>query len=165
MDTADGDMGSASGGSSLIAPPVPFTHSVALAWTSPTCTAPSSGSGGDDAALVPGPRAAHSCNLVNDRLWVFGGWNGKQGLADLAVLDVGSMEWSLPKVSGAAPSARNNHATFVHGAKLYLHGGHDGQRWLGDLWCLDTARAPGSLEWEQLQPSGIPPSPRACHNE
>ncbi len=34
----------------------------------------------------PGPRAAHSCNVINKHLWVFGGWNGKRGLQDLYTL-------------------------------------------------------------------------------
>lgn len=39
-----------------------------------------------EAASGPGPRAAHSCNLINGKLFVFGGWNGKRGLNDLHVL-------------------------------------------------------------------------------
>ena len=26
----------------------------------------------------PGPRAAHSCDLIGNKLYVFGGWNGKK---------------------------------------------------------------------------------------
>lgn len=28
----------------------------------------------------PGQRAAHSCDLIANRLYVFGGWNGKKAL-------------------------------------------------------------------------------------
>lgn len=108
---------------------------------------------------VPGPRAAHSCNLVGNKLYVFGGWNGKKGLNDLHVLDVDAMEWSCPAVSGTPPTTRNNHATFVVGTKLYLHGGHDGSKWLADLHVLDTEEE----NWSIPAVAGTPPSARACH--
>lgn len=109
--------------------------------------------------LVPGPRAAHSSNLIGSKLFVFGGWNGKQGLNDLHCLDVDTLEWSIPTTTGSVPSTRNNHATFVHGSKLYIHGGHDGSKWLSDLFCYDTERE----EWSNPQVSGDLPSARACH--
>jgi len=110
---------------------------------------------------VPGPRAAHSCNLVGTRLYVFGGWNGKKGLNDLHVLDTETMEWSSPTVTGTAPTTRNNHATFVVGTKLYVHGGHDGSKWLADLHMLDTATE--EHRWSIPVVAGKPPSARACH--
>jgi len=57
---------------------------------------------------------------------VFGGWNGKKGLADVYVLDTSSWTWSKPSFSGSGPSERNNHATFVYKDKIFVHGGHDG---------------------------------------
>lgn len=90
---------------------------------------------------------------------MFGGWNGKKGLNDLHVLDVESMTWSVPTVTGTPPTTRNNHATFVVGSKLYVHGGHDGSKWLADLHVLDTEK----MEWGIPAVAGTPPSARACH--
>lgn len=42
---------------------------------------------------LPGPRAAHSCDVIDGRMWVFGGWNGKRALNDLSILHVGSGMW------------------------------------------------------------------------
>lgn len=108
---------------------------------------------------MPGPRAAHSCNLVGTKLYVFGGWNGKKGLNDLHRLDVLTMEWDTPVVTGTPPTTRNNHATFVVGTRLYVHGGHDGSKWLADLHMLDTE----TNEWSIPVVAGTPPSARACH--
>ena len=150
-----GDAPAGSGG----APTPLYTQPVAMTWHVPPTHYPP----GVKPEAVPGPRAAHSCNLINGkhgmRLLVFGGWNGRCGLNDLSQLDLSSMEWSSPATTGAPPSTRNNHSTFVAGNKLYIHGGHDGQHWLSDLYCLDTDK----MEWSQPQVAGTPPSPRACH--
>ena len=110
---------------------------------------------------VPGPRAAHSCNIINHKMYCFGGWNGTTGLADLCCLDLDTFEWSIPIINNPtiAPSARNNHATFTYNDRLYIHGGHDGQRWLNDLWCYD----PLDNTWTLVNVSGDLPSARACH--
>lgn len=128
---------------------------VQMAWYQPRMKYPA----GIKADTVPGPRAAHSCNLIGSTLYVFGGWNGKCGLNDLHALNVESMEWSVPVCHGTVPSTRNNHATFVYGAKLYIHGGHDGVKWLADLHCLDTE----TLTFSTPAVSGVVPSARACH--
>jgi hypothetical protein len=72
--------------------PTPLTHAVSVAlvcqaWYQPETKCP------EDAESVPGPRAAHSCNLIGSCLYIFGGWNGKKGLTDLHVLNVETMVW------------------------------------------------------------------------
>lgn len=156
--TASGGAGAAAGHSPAkeATPATPYTHStIPLAWTQPKVSyAP-----GCPSETVPGPRAAHSCNIIGSKIYVFGGWNGKAGLQNLCVLDVETLEWSQPATSGTPPSARNNHATFVYDGRLYVHGGHDGQKWLGDLHTYD----PATGAWAQCEVSGAVPSPRACH--
>lgn len=103
----------------------------------PNCTYPA-GKGPD---TVPGPRAAHSCNVIGSKLYLFGGWNGQAGLNDLYVLDTSSApaRWEVPLAVGSPPTTRNNHATFVYQGKLYIHGGHDHSiGWLSDMHVLDT---------------------------
>ena len=156
--TMGADVAAGSGGAPTGTPM--FTQPVAMNWLVPTVRYPP----GVKPDSVPGPRAAHSCNLVSNkqgqqRLLVFGGWNGRCGLADFAQLDLATMEWSSPPTTGTPPSTRNNHSTFVAGTKLFVHGGHDGHNWLADLWTLDTEK----LEWSQPLVAGTPPSPRACH--
>eukprot|EP00439_Symbiodinium_sp_Y106_P021504 s2689_g2.t1 len=116
----------------------------------------------------PGPRAAHSCDIIDGRLYLFGGWNGKRALNDLHVLDVASGTWSEVLPSGSAPSARNNHTTAVVDSRLVVHGGHDGNKWVADMHILETSPQSGvskfeGLVWHKAPTSGTPPSARACH--
>lgn len=115
----------------------------------------------------PGPRAAHSCDIIDGRLYVFGGWNGKRALNDLHVLDVSTSVWTEVVPNTGAPSARNNHITAVVDQRLLVHGGHDGNKWVADMYILDTTTATSgsyeSLAWIRAQTSGTAPSARACH--
>ena len=107
----------------------------------------------------PGPRSAHSCDIVDSKLYLFGGWNGKKALNDLHVLNTDEFDWELVEVTGRLPVCRNNHTSAVAGRKIYIHGGHDGVQWLDDLHVLDTR----SLIWSSPPTSGRAPSARACH--
>ena len=98
---------------------------------------------------MPGPRAAHSSDLIGNKLYVFGGWNGKKALNDLHVLDVDLIDkpdqfeelWSEAFPIGTVPATRNNHiSVVVHRTEIFIHGGHDGEKWLNDLHILDTER-------------------------
>lgn len=122
------------------------------AWFCPAAIQPTSGSG-------PCPRAAHSCDLVGNKLFVFGGWDGKKALNDLHVLNFETCTWKQVELRGAAPTARNNHTIAMVGVCIYLHGGHDGTKWLNDLHILDTDRG----RWSTPNVSGELPSFRACH--
>lgn len=89
--------------------------------------------------IPPCPRAAHSGDIVKEKLYIFGGWNGYSAFDDVHVLDLKSMMWSEITKIEFKPVARNNHRTAVFGHKIYLYGGHDGNKWwvsTGD-W-LDT---------------------------
>jgi N-acetylneuraminic acid mutarotase len=119
-----------------------------MAWTYPVST-----------GSPPGARAAHSCDAIGSKLYVFGGWNGKRALNDLYVLDTATMTWTALEASGRLLPCRNNHTTAVVDNRIYVHGGHDGSQWLADLFILDTR----STTWIKPEISGTPPSARACH--
>ena len=109
--------------------------------------------------MTLGCRAAHSCDKVGKCLYIFGGWDGKIALNDLAVLNIKIMGWSQPETMGITPCRRNNHTTTVVGIRIFVHGGHDGTQWLDDLHVLNTA----TLSWHSPTMSGTLPSARACH--
>eukprot|EP00928_Gymnodinium_smaydae_P078349 TRINITY_DN6222_c0_g1_i1.p1 TRINITY_DN6222_c0_g1~~TRINITY_DN6222_c0_g1_i1.p1 ORF type:complete len:526 (+),score=114.64 TRINITY_DN6222_c0_g1_i1:260-1837(+) len=115
----------------------------------------------------PGPRAAHSCDVINGRFYLFGGWNGKRALNDLHILEVSSGVWTEVLANAGAPTARNNHTTAVFDQRLVIHGGHDGNKWVADMSILDTSSVTtGSYDgvtWQRGLTSGTPPPPRACH--
>ncbi len=163
-DVAQQQPGTPAGGARPAPPPLaPYSHGhPPLRWEVPAlASAPGT------PPECPGPRAAHSCNVIGEggreKVLVFGGWNGKTGIASLAVLDTedpARYVWSCPPtLGGTPPSLRNNHATFVFNDKLFVHGGHDGTRWLADLHCYNPATA----TWAAVDVSGAVPSPRACH--
>jgi N-acetylneuraminic acid mutarotase len=87
----------------------------------------------------PGDRAAHSCDLIGGRLYVFGGWNGINALADIYIYCLNLNTWTEVVPVGETPSYRNNHTTAVHQSKLYVHGGHNGAAWMDDLYYLETS--------------------------
>ncbi|KAJ1612910.1 hypothetical protein OIY81_1111 [Cryptosporidium canis] len=84
----------------------------------------------------PSPRAAHTCNIVEDKMLLFGGWNGFHALNDFYALytspDV--MFWQRLLPSNRRPKPRNNHASAVFGNSLFVHGGHNGEVWLSDMY-------------------------------
>jgi len=41
----------------------------------------------------PGPRAAHSCEYIGNKLFFFGGWNGKKALNDIFFFNLENMTW------------------------------------------------------------------------
>lgn len=75
---------------------------------------------------LPGDRAAHSCDLIHNKLYVFGGWNGINALQDIYIYSFETNTWQELQSKGDLPSYRNNHTTAVYGTKLYVHGGHNG---------------------------------------
>jgi N-acetylneuraminic acid mutarotase len=123
---------------------------------------------------TPGPRAAHSFDILENRVIVFGGWNGRKALNDVHIFDFQTETWSQLDISADTPSARNNHATVVFDNKLFVHGGHDGTKWLSDMYILSCSSScqedsvesrpfSETLTWSRAQTSGVHPSARACH--
>ena len=102
---------------------------------------------------------------MNNRLIIFGGWNGKVALNDVFILEIESKTWTELPTFQHSPVPRNNHASTVLENRLLIHGGHDGSKWLDDLWALDLSSYPEQQPtWHRLQPSGQPPAARACHS-
>lgn len=64
--------------------------------------------------IFTGDRAAHSCDLINNKLYVFGGWNGMNALADIFLYDFTNNTWTELVSAGEMPSYRNNHTTAVY---------------------------------------------------
>ena len=123
----------------------------------------------DDRLAVASAASTHRCDLIGNKLYVFGGWNGKKALNDLHVLDVDLIDkpdqfeelWSEAFPIGTVPATRNNHiSVVVHRTKIFIHGGHDGEKWLNDLHMLDTER----MSWLMPNVAGTCPPARACHS-
>ncbi|KAM3140204.1 hypothetical protein pb186bvf_007757 [Paramecium bursaria] len=109
---------------------------------------------------IQGDRAAHSCDLIQGKLYIFGGWNGINALSDIYIYDFTLNIWTEITSTGDLPSYRNNHTTAVFMNRLYVHGGHNGNAWLDDLYYLDTT----NNIWHKAQALGQLPTARACHS-
>lgn len=70
----------------------------------------------------PPPRESHSSVVYQQRasrrwhLFIYGGMNGAR-LGDLHMLDLDSMQWTRPLVSGNAPAPRSLHSATVLGSR------------------------------------------------
>lgn len=90
---------------------------------------------------------------VGKKLYMFGGYDGERCFNDMDVLDLDTMTWIQPSVSGQIPMARNAHTMTVVGTKLFLFGGHSGNKHLKDLHVFDTE----TFEWSEPGICGNPP--------
>lgn len=76
----------------------------------------------------PPPRESHSGVAYTDRntgkssLIIYGGMSGSR-LGDLWILDMDTMSWSRPEVSGPSPLPRSLHTATVIGHHMYVYGG------------------------------------------
>lgn len=111
--------------------------------------------------IDPDPRALATMviDTPNQRAVLFGG--GVYGEAynnvwAMSLDTAGGYGWELLPASGPAPTARTGHAAIfdpVHNW-MVIFGGRDGDTALTDVWALDL----GTVTWQQLAPSGTPPS-------
>jgi Galactose oxidase, central domain/FlgD Ig-like domain/Kelch motif len=112
---------------------------------------------------LPLARDGHSAvyDAARDRMIVFGGMaNARRN--DVWVLPLASAaSWYQMLVAGTPPSPRNGHTAVYDpvNERMLVFGGFDtGTR--NDVWTLSLAGPP---TWQQVSPTGTPPTPRAEH--
>ncbi|KAI6683244.1 hypothetical protein NL676_029157 [Syzygium grande] len=117
--------------------------------------------------MPPAPRDGHSCTNVGDNLFVFGGTDGMNPLADLLILDTSSHTWISPITRGEGPEARQGHSAALVGKRLFIFGGYgkspdddDDEVYYNDLFILNTE----TFVWKKAMTTGIPPSARISHS-
>jgi len=89
---------------------------------------------------IPLARANHSSSLlVNTReLVIFGGWNGRERLNDVHILDIDTSTWSKPEIGGELPHPRAGMSLTACQDRLYLFGGSGtSSKCFHDLQILD----------------------------
>lgn len=107
-------------------------------------------------AAAPSPRGSHSAVLIDDHVWVFGGYGGagyqRHDFNDLYRLNVPAMAWAkvdLPTGS-PAPAPRSGHVAVASRTKMLVHGGWSSAAQFNDLWAFDTE----ALAWTRVGASG-----------
>ncbi|KAI9208332.1 uncharacterized protein BJ171DRAFT_490973 [Polychytrium aggregatum] len=73
----------------------------------------------------PSQRHSHSVNVWNiTKLVIFGGSDAEDAhLNDIYILDLPTLTWESPHVTGHIPAPRMRHSTVIHKSKLYVTGG------------------------------------------
>lgn len=106
----------------------------------------------------PSARDRHAIMQLDDRLWVFGGYNGQSRVNELHAFNLRSHEWLEIPESSTTPSPRHSHSGCSVPSRhcFYIFGGYDGS-YLNDLYEFDGNK----LQWRLMEvKGGKPPSPR-----
>ena len=118
---------------------------------------------------LPFLRSDHSAiyDAPNDRIIVFGGWNGRQFFNDVWALDTteGSEAWTKLNPHSAWPPPRAQHTAIYDAAnqRMIVFGGHQSHYNFNDVWALDLS-TPGTETWSNLLPTGLPIGDRRYHS-
>lgn len=77
----------------------------------------------------PEQRADHASAYISQskELYIFGGWNGRERLNDLHILNIDTLTWSQPKTGGVAPQPRAGMTLTAVRDKLFVFGGNGTQ--------------------------------------
>lgn len=109
----------------------------------------------------PAPRSGHSACVMQGRIFVFGGWDTPVCFNDMFMLDLGLMEFSAVKTSGAAPSPRSWHGcAVVSDCSFLVQGGYNGNSALSDTFIFNTVTS----SWSSLTLPQLNSVPRAGHS-
>ena len=76
---------------------------------------------------IPCPRSMHAGAMWHSKLYIFGGYDGRQRSNDLHVYDFSTNVWTLLNASGVVPSQRDRHTAVVYLNMLVIFGGYDGR--------------------------------------
>ena len=113
-----------------------------------------------DAKVVdrPCPRGSHSAALVDDAIFIFGGYGGvgysRRDFNDLHALCTKTWQWFQLETKGDAPKPRSGHKSVYFNGKLYLMGGWNAAETFDDVHVLDIA----SMTWSQAETACGPES-------
>jgi leucine-zipper-like transcriptional regulator 1 len=99
---------------------------------------------------IPQQRANHSSAFLDEtgELFIFGGWNGRERLNDIYVLDTETSAWTRPYIGGVLPHPRAGMTLTALGGRLFLFGGSGtSSKCFQDLQILDRAE----MAWLEVE--------------
>lgn len=117
---------------------------------------------------APSARANHSAvwDEANNRMIIFGGYDGTSLLNDVWTLTLSGTTWTWAKLSpsGTAPTPRTGHVAGWDAAnnQMVVSGGSSGCAPLDDSWTLKLVGS--TWTWSKLSPLGTAPSARHEHS-
>uniref|UniRef100_A0A0G4GFY8 RING-type domain-containing protein n=1 Tax=Chromera velia CCMP2878 TaxID=1169474 RepID=A0A0G4GFY8_9ALVE len=108
----------------------------------------------------PSGRFGHSAVIWENSMYVFGGWDGHDTLAELWEYMIPTNTWTKLDGRGNLPQSRYRHSAVAICGSVFIFGGVDkGQNRFRDLFEFDCT----SLTWMEVITQGHPPTARTFH--
>lgn len=98
---------------------------------------------------IPSKRENYGLVYINNRVWMFGGFQEGGVLDDLYSIDTFTWTWTIVETSGPKPPASQGMSMTRIGKKIYISGGCDvrKRKCYSDTYILDT----DSLWWTKIE--------------
>lgn len=109
----------------------------------------------------PPPRTNHTVITFDDKLYLFGGTDGKLWYSDTWVYDPADNTWSLLECAGFIPAPCEGHSATIVGDAMYVFGGRSAEG--KDLGTLSALKIPAK-KWFSFQNMGPGPTSRSGHS-
>ena len=109
----------------------------------------------------PPPRTNHTIITYMDKLYLFGGTDGKLWYSDTWVYDPVENMWTPLECAGFIPAPCEGHSATVVGDIMYVFGGRSAEG--KDLGTLSALKIP-ARKWFSFQNMGPGPTPRSGHS-
>lgn len=111
-----------------------------------------------------GREKADFISIDDNRLLLFGGYDGIRWLNEVSIFHTRESEWTQLKVSGSLPPPRSGHKLVMIQHRMLLYGGDTtNSQYLGDLWALKGLFGEEAPKWIRMQLAGSSPSARSGH--
>ncbi|EEY59665.1 uncharacterized protein PITG_12254 [Phytophthora infestans T30-4] len=115
---------------------------------------------------IPGPSSTHSVCVVKDRMYIFGGYDGKYRRGHLFAFEIELVTkeridcvWRKVATQGHGPASRYTHSSASIGSQLIVYGGNTGCL-KGDAYVLDLG---SDVPTWKMAKCDLPLIPRAWH--
>eukprot|EP00612_Vaucheria_litorea_P006419 CAMPEP_0171479238 /NCGR_PEP_ID=MMETSP0946-20130122/5282_1 /TAXON_ID=109269 /ORGANISM="Vaucheria litorea, Strain CCMP2940" /LENGTH=512 /DNA_ID=CAMNT_0012010083 /DNA_START=25 /DNA_END=1563 /DNA_ORIENTATION=+ len=109
---------------------------------------------------APCQRSLHVAVVYEDKMYVFGGYDGSNRVNDFYEFDIQTRKWSIVPALGTPPSPRDRHTGVVHGTNFYVFAGFDGAQRVNDFFSFNFSES----KWSPVSvSSGVAPSSRHSH--
>ncbi|CAF1582182.1 unnamed protein product, partial [Didymodactylos carnosus] len=109
--------------------------------------------------LTPYRRYGHTCVLYNHKIYLWGGRNDGPGACNkLYCFDPYRRQWSIVRINGFVPEARDGHSACVIKDRMYIFAGFEepGNHFSNDLFYFDFI----SLIWHKVLTPKSPSTPK-----
>lgn len=89
---------------------------------------------------VPSQRSLHVGVVLDDCLYIFGGYDGTQRTNDFYKYDFNSCKWTQIDSNNMPPSPRDRHTAVIYERSIYIFGGFDGVNRVNDFYSYSLSK-------------------------